>query len=92
MHLSEQMPSLLTNNEKVKDLGTVANDFNNFFLTTTESICIYVCMWMTSDSPWKYNCLPSCETMGFPASANFELKISVNTLMWSAKNGIFKSS
>jgi hypothetical protein len=30
----EQMPSLLSNNEKVKDPATVANAFNNFFLTT----------------------------------------------------------
>jgi hypothetical protein len=38
---TEQMPSLLTNNEKVKDQGTAANDFNNFFLTTTESLNLY---------------------------------------------------
>jgi hypothetical protein len=31
IHLTEQMASLLTNNEKVKDPGTVANAFNNFF-------------------------------------------------------------
>jgi hypothetical protein len=41
MHLSEQMPFLLTNNEKVQDLGTVANGFNNFFLTTTESLNLH---------------------------------------------------
>jgi hypothetical protein len=28
----------------------------------------------------------------FPASANFESKLSVNALMWSAKNGIHKFS
>jgi hypothetical protein len=32
------MPSLLSNNEKVKDPGTVANVFNNFFVTMTESL------------------------------------------------------
>jgi hypothetical protein len=31
IHLTKQMPSLLTNNEKVKDPGTVANAFNNVF-------------------------------------------------------------
>jgi hypothetical protein len=31
------MPTLLTNNEKVKDPGTVANAFNIFVLTITES-------------------------------------------------------
>jgi hypothetical protein len=41
MHLSEQMLSLLTNNEKVKNPGTVASDFNNFFLAITESL-IYI--------------------------------------------------
>jgi hypothetical protein len=41
MHLSEQMPFLLTNNEKAKDLQTVVNDFNNFFLTTTESLNLH---------------------------------------------------
>jgi hypothetical protein len=31
IHLTENMPSLLTNNEKVKDPGTEANAFNIFF-------------------------------------------------------------
>jgi hypothetical protein len=41
MHLTEQMPSLLSNNEKVKDPATVANAFNNFFLTTTEILNLH---------------------------------------------------
>jgi hypothetical protein len=36
--------------------------------------------------------LPSCRTKGFPAPANFESKLSVRDLMWSAKNGTPKSS
>jgi hypothetical protein len=40
----------------------------------------------------RHRCLPSCRTKGFPASANFESKLSVSVLMWSAKNGIPKSS
>jgi hypothetical protein len=40
----------------------------------------------------RHTCLPSCRTKGFPASANFESKLSVNALMWSAKKGIPKSS
>jgi hypothetical protein len=32
----------------------------------------------------RHRCLPSCRTKGFPASANFESKLSVNALMWSA--------
>ena len=31
--------------------------------------------------------LPSCRTRGFPTSANFELKLAVRALMWSANNG-----
>jgi hypothetical protein len=38
----------------------------------------------------RHRCLPSCRTKGFPASANFESKLSVSALMWSAKNGIPK--
>jgi hypothetical protein len=33
----------------------------------------------------RHRCLPSCRTKGFPASSNFESKLSVNALMWSAK-------
>jgi hypothetical protein len=40
----------------------------------------------------RHRCLPSCRTKGFPASANFESKLLVSALMWSAKNGIPKSS
>jgi hypothetical protein len=35
------MPSLLINNEKVRDPGSVANAFNKFFLTITESLNLY---------------------------------------------------
>jgi hypothetical protein len=35
------VPSLLTNNEKVKDPGTLANAFNNDFLTITESLNLH---------------------------------------------------
>jgi hypothetical protein len=35
------MPSLLSNNEKVKDPGIVANTFSNFFLTITESLNLH---------------------------------------------------
>jgi hypothetical protein len=40
----------------------------------------------------RHRCLPSCRNKGFPTSANFESKLSINALMWSAKNGIPKSS
>jgi hypothetical protein len=40
----------------------------------------------------RHRCLPSYRTKGFPASADFESKLSVRALMWSAKNGIPKSS
>jgi len=36
--------------------------------------------------------LPSCRTSGFPTSANFESKLAVRALMWSAKNGTPRSS
>jgi hypothetical protein len=39
----------------------------------------------------RHRCLPSCRNKGFPASANFESKLSVSALTWSAKNGIPKS-
>jgi hypothetical protein len=41
IHLTEQMPSLLTNNEKVKDPRTMAFAFINFFLTITESLNLH---------------------------------------------------
>jgi hypothetical protein len=40
----------------------------------------------------RRRCLPSCRINGFPASDNFESKLSINALMWSAKKGIPKSS
>jgi hypothetical protein len=39
----------------------------------------------------RHSWLPSCRIKGFPASVNFESKLSVNALMWSAKSGIPKS-
>jgi hypothetical protein len=65
------MPSLLTNNEKVKDLGTVANDFNNFFLTTTESLNLHqvgredAVSFLKAAFPVKFpniNIIPTTET------------------------------
>jgi hypothetical protein len=40
----------------------------------------------------RHKSLPSCRTKGFPVSANFESKLSVSALIWSAKDGIPKSS
>jgi hypothetical protein len=40
----------------------------------------------------RQKCLPRCRAKGFPASANFESKLSVSALIWSVKNGIPKSS
>jgi hypothetical protein len=40
----------------------------------------------------RHRCLTSCRTKGFPASANFNPKLSVSALIWSAQNGIPKSS
>jgi hypothetical protein len=40
----------------------------------------------------RHKYLPSCRTKGFPASANFESKLSDGALMWSAKSGNPKSS
>jgi len=36
--------------------------------------------------------LPSCCNGGFPTSANFESKLAVRALMWSAKSGTPRSS
>jgi len=36
--------------------------------------------------------LPSCRNRGFPTSANFESKLSVRALMWSANSGTPRSS
>jgi len=35
--------------------------------------------------------LPSCRIRGFPTSANFESKLSVRALMWSANSGMPRS-
>ena len=36
--------------------------------------------------------LPSCRTRGFPASTNFQSKLSVRALLWSANSGMPRSS
>jgi hypothetical protein len=36
--------------------------------------------------------LPSCRTMGFPTSANFESKLAIRALMWSPNSGTPRSS
>jgi hypothetical protein len=41
MHPIEQVPSSLMNIKKLKDQTTVANTFNNFFLTTSEKLNIH---------------------------------------------------
>ena len=41
MHPIEQVPSTLMNMAKLKDQKTVANAFNNFFLTTSEKLNRY---------------------------------------------------
>ena len=38
VHLVEQVPTLLVNDEKLKDPTDVANAFNNFLITITEKI------------------------------------------------------
>jgi hypothetical protein len=40
----------------------------------------------------RHKCLPRSRTKVYPASANCESKLSVSALMWSAKDGIPKSS
>jgi hypothetical protein len=41
MHPIEQVPSSLVNIGTLKDQTTVANSFNNFFLTTSEKLNIH---------------------------------------------------
>jgi hypothetical protein len=41
MHSIEQVPSSIVNIGKLKDQITVANTFNNFFLTTSEKLNIH---------------------------------------------------
>ena len=38
MHLVEQVPTLLLNDEKLKDPTDVANAFNNFLITIIEKL------------------------------------------------------
>jgi hypothetical protein len=38
VHPTEQVPSLVVSNEKLKDPKIMANAFNNFFLTVTEKL------------------------------------------------------
>jgi hypothetical protein len=40
----------------------------------------------------RHKCFPSYRTKGFPALSNFQSKLSVSALMWSAKNGIPRPS
>jgi len=52
--------------------------------------------WISRQATGKILCqltyLPSCRTRGFPTSPNFESKLSVRNLMWSAKSGTPRSS
>jgi hypothetical protein len=41
VHLTEQTSSILINNAKVKGSEKVANTFNHFFLTITESLNLH---------------------------------------------------
>jgi hypothetical protein len=41
MHATEQMPSLLINDEKIEDPEKVADIFNSFFLSTAENLNLY---------------------------------------------------
>ena len=38
IHSVEQVPTLLANDEKLKDPTNVTNAFNNFFITITENL------------------------------------------------------
>jgi hypothetical protein len=40
VHPTEQVPSSVVTNEKLKDPKSMANAFNNFFLTVTEKLNI----------------------------------------------------
>jgi uncharacterized protein (UPF0147 family) len=40
VHSVEQLPTLLVNDEKLKDPRNVASAFNNFFITITEKLNI----------------------------------------------------
>jgi hypothetical protein len=41
IHLTEQTPSLLINNKKVKDPDVIADAFNIFFLTITKNLNLH---------------------------------------------------
>jgi hypothetical protein len=41
LHLTEQIPSLLINDEEVKDPEVVADTFNTFFLAITETLNLH---------------------------------------------------
>jgi hypothetical protein len=41
IHMTKQMPSLLINNEKIKDPEKVANVFNSFFLSVSENLNLH---------------------------------------------------
>jgi hypothetical protein len=41
LHLTEQIPAVLINGEKVKDLKIIANAVNKFFLTITENLNLH---------------------------------------------------
>jgi hypothetical protein len=41
MHVPEQSPSRLINNEEVKDPEVVANGFNTFFLTIDDNLNLH---------------------------------------------------
>jgi len=45
----------------------------------------------TGSTLGQHKYLPSCHNRGFPTSANFESKLSVRALMWSAKSGTPRS-
>ena len=45
----------------------------------------------TGSTLGKRKYLPGCHTRGFPTSANFESKLSVWALMWSANSGTPRS-
>jgi len=41
MHVTEQMPSLLINDEKIKDPEKVADVFNSFLLSIAENLNLH---------------------------------------------------
>jgi hypothetical protein len=59
---------------------------------STEHQFIIITRWELQSALGRHKCLLNGRTKGFPASANFESKLSVRSLMRSAKNRIPKSS